>query len=162
MPTNPLPVDIRPVEPGDAAVLSALVDEFASFEHLPRPDDEAKARLWRDVTGDRPRASAFLALVDGQPAGYAIVFETYSSFIARPTLFLEDIFVRDVHRGRRVGYALFRAMAAEADRRGCCRMEWRVLHWNGRAIAFYEQLGAERHEGWHTYRLPREAFARLE
>lgn len=161
MASHPPDVTVCPATARDASLLASLVEELADFEQLPRPDAAARARLARDVTGERRRADAFLAFVGAEPAGYAIVFETYTSFAAMPALFLEDIFVREAFRGRRVGYALFRAMASEAARRGCCRMEWQVLHWNAHAIAFYERLGARRREGWHTYQLDREAFATL-
>ncbi len=102
-----------------------------------------------------PRIHAFLGEYEGFAAGYAFVFETYSSFLALPTLYLEDLFVLPAFRGKKLGYALFTAMVAEAYRRGCGRMEWSVLDWNRLAIDFYETLGAKELKEWRVYRLLR-------
>jgi GNAT superfamily N-acetyltransferase len=93
--------------------------------------------------------------------GYAFVFETYSTFLALPTLYLEDLFVLPEYRGRKAGYALFRHCAEEALRRGCGRFEWAVLDWNRPAIEFYERLGAKHLHDWLIYRLDREGMERL-
>jgi len=108
----------------------------------------------------RPR-SVLLAELDGRPVGYAAYFETYSTFLARPTLYLEDIFVLEEARGRGVGRALMGALAREAVRRGCGRMEWLVLAWNHPAMGFYERLGACRLDDWVPYRLTADDLARL-
>jgi GNAT superfamily N-acetyltransferase len=100
-----------------------------------------------------PRIQAFLGECDGVPAGYAFVFETYSSFLALPTLYLEDLFILPAFRKRKLGYALFVAMVAEAYRRGCGRMEWSVLKWNQLAIDFYGRSGAKELKEWSVYRL---------
>ncbi len=140
----------------DAAALLGLIDALADYEKLRPPDEAAKSRLTRDIFGARPRLDAFLAEVDGTPAGYTLIFETYSSFLALPTLYLEDFFVLPAYRGRKVGAALFRAMVAEARERGCGRMEWSVLGWNRLAIDFYERFGAKRLDEWQYYRLTRD------
>jgi GNAT superfamily N-acetyltransferase len=103
----------------------------------------------------------FLAEYDGRAVGYAFVFETYSSFLALPTLFLEDLFVLPEYRSKRVGYSLFTAMVAEAHRRGCGRMEWAVLDWNQLAIDFYKRFGATHLKEWQVYRLVREDMERI-
>ena len=90
---------------------------------------------------------------EGEALAYAITCETYSSFLARPTLYLEDLFVRPEARRLGIGHACFRFLAAEALRRGCGRMEWVVLDWNELAIDFYEGLGARHMREWYTYRL---------
>jgi GNAT superfamily N-acetyltransferase len=115
----------------------------------------------KDIFGDKPRLDAFLAFVDGQPAGYALVLETYSSFLALPTLYLEDIFVKVEFRGQGAGAALFREMVAEADRRGCGRMEWVVLDWNRLAQDFYAKFGSKHLNDWMTMRLVRDDFAQI-
>jgi GNAT superfamily N-acetyltransferase len=100
-------------------------------------------------------------MVDGVPAGYTFVFETYSTFLALPTLFLEDLFVLPEYRSRKAGSALFRAMVREAHDRGCGRMEWSVLDWNQLAIDFYERYGARRLREWQSYRLLRADMAQI-
>lgn len=150
----PEPVRIRPATAADGDTFLALVDALADYEELDRPTPEARARLLRDAFGAPPnRIRAFLAESDGRAVGYAITCETYSSFLALPTLYLEDLFVLPDARRLGVGSAFFRFLAAEAVRGGYGRMEWVVLAWNQLAIDFYEKLGAERLSGWHTYRL---------
>lgn len=146
-------VTIRKALPGDAPAFFALIDALADFEKLKRPSRVARSRLKRDGFGRRKRFDPWLACVNGAPVGYAIIFETYSSFLARPTLFLEDIFVLEEFRGRKIGLKLFRACVAEAKRRRCGRMEWIVLDWNTPAILFYKRYGARYMKEWHMYRL---------
>jgi GNAT superfamily N-acetyltransferase len=152
---------VRRATQADAESLWTLIDALAAYEKLEPPDAAAKERLLSDMSGNRPRFEAYLGNVDGRDVGYAFVFETYSSFLAMPTLYLEDIFVLPEWRSRKVGYTLFRAMAAEAFRRGCGRMEWAVLDWNQLAIDFYERLGARQLREWHYYRLGREELKTL-
>jgi GNAT superfamily N-acetyltransferase len=152
-------VVVRPAAAGDGAVLLDLVDGLADYEKLPRPTPDARDRLLADGFGGSPRFRVLLAFVDGRPAGYALCFDTYSSFLARPTLYLEDLFVLPDARGRGAGGALFRAVAADAVARGCGRMEWAVLRWNRLAIDFYDGLGARPLDEWQTYRLEGAALA---
>jgi len=146
---------IRKATEEDAPTIVSLIIALAEFEKLPPPDKAARERLIEDAFGPRPRFEIFLAEVEGQVVGYAFVFETYSTFLALPTLYLEDLFVLNEFRGRRVGYALFRHCAQEALRRGCGRFEWAVLDWNQHAIDFYERLGARHLHDWRIYRLDR-------
>lgn len=146
---------IRKATPADAEAVLSLVDALADYEKLKRPDADARKRLVSDMFSERPRIEAFLAEHDGKSVGYAFVFETYSSFLALPTLYLEDLFVLPEYRSKKIGYALFTAMVAEAHRRGCGRMEWTVLDWNQLAIDFYKKLGATHMKEWHLYRLLR-------
>ena len=148
-----LSITIRRAEPSDASAILALVDGLAEYEKLDPPDAEAKKRLIRDMFSTPPRIEPFLAEWEGRAAGYAFVFETYSSFLALPTLYLEDIFVLPEFRDRRIGYSLFTAMVREALRRGCGRMDWSVLTWNRLAIGFYERLGGKELSDWRVYRL---------
>ncbi len=154
-------VRVRPAAHMDAQTIISLVIELAKFEKLPPPDSEAQARLINDAFGPRPRFEVFLAEVDQQVAGYAFVFETYSTFLARPTLYLEDLFVLPEFRKRKVGYGLFRHCAEEAVKRGCGRFEWVVLDWNTDALDFYKRLGAKHLEDWQVYRLDREGLRDL-
>lgn len=152
---------IRPATASDFDHFIALVDALAGYERLEPPDAEARERLRRDGFGEEPRFRAYLAELDGRTVGYAITYHTYSSFLARPTLFLEDIFVLPEARGRGVGRAFFRYLAARAVEEGCGRMEWMVLDWNRPAIDFYERLGGRRLDEWYTYRLTRERMIEL-
>jgi len=141
--------------------LISLVEALAEYEHLPPPSPEARERLRRDALANPPRFRSLQAELDGNALGYAIYFETYSTFLALPTLYLEDIFVLPEARGQGVGGALFRECAAEAARSGCGRMEWQVLRWNDLALGFYDHLGARPlHDDWQCYRLEGEALAR--
>jgi GNAT superfamily N-acetyltransferase len=146
-------LSIRPAAASDAETFLRLIDALADYEKLDRPTPEARERLLRDGFGPAPRFQAYLAETDGRAIAYAITFETYSSFLALPTLYLEDIFVLPEARRHGVGSAMFRMLAREAVRRGCGRMEWAVLDWNQLAIDFYEKLGARRMQEWYSYRL---------
>ncbi len=157
---QPLP-RVRKATGDDAKEILRLVDGLAAYEHLEPPDAAAKERLIRDMFGDHPRLEAFLCEVDGCAAGYAFIFETYSSFLALPTLYLEDLFVLPEYRKRGAGAALFTAMVCEAHRRGCGRMEWMVLDWNSLAIGFYQRYTAAHMKEWCLYRLTREQLATL-
>jgi GNAT superfamily N-acetyltransferase len=154
-------IRIRPLGEADMDVFLTLVDAHADFEQMDRPSPEARQRLVRDGLEDPPRYAAFLAAIDGRDVGYAITFEAYSSFLARPTLFLEDIFVLDEYRGRGFGGTMFQYLVEEAVRRGCGRMEWMVQDWNDGAIRFYERRGAIQLSEWHTYRIDAETLGRL-
>jgi GNAT superfamily N-acetyltransferase len=151
-------VAVRKARHEDAPRILELVDALADYERLPRPDAGARERLLRDGFGPSPRFDLLVGERDGAPVGYALFFETYSSFLARPTLYLEDLFVHPDHRKCGLGLALFRAVATEAVRRECGRMEWAVLTWNRLAIDFYEGLGAVALEDWRTFRLTGEAL----
>jgi len=151
---------IRKASVKDSAAFLDLLVGLANFEHLEPPDQAAKRRILDDVFLKK-RASLFLATIRGKPVGYALYFYAYSSFLARPTLYLEDIFVLEAYREKGVGHALFLACAREAANQKCGRMEWSVLTWNSNAIAFYEDLGAKRLEEWYTYSLSSEALTKL-
>ncbi len=152
---------VRRAGPADATVLLNLVDQLAAYEKLPPPDAAAKERLTRDLFGSRPRIEAFLGDVGGEPAAYAIVFESYSSFLALPTLYLEDIFVLPEFRKVGLGFALFRALAEEALKRGCGRLEWMVLDWNALAIDFYKRTGAQHMKEWQLFRMTKADLERF-
>ena len=141
--------------------LFSLILALASFEKLAPPDDEAKERLRRDCFSSHPRFEAFLSFFDGKPVAYAIVFETYSSFLAKPTLYLEDIFVLPEYRKQKIGVHFFRFLASLAVERGCGRMEWKVLDWNIGAIEFYKKLGATQLNEWLPFRLTEEQLRKV-
>ncbi len=159
MPSEPA-LRVRPLAPADVPALLALIDALADYEHLPRPDADARERLSRDATATPPRFSVPLAALDGRVVGYALYFETYSTFLALPTLYLEDLFVLPEARGRGAGTALFRACAREAVRRGCGRLEWQVLAWNRLALDFYARFAAQPLDDWRPFRLTGDALRR--
>jgi len=148
-------VAVRKAKRSDAATLLQLIHGLAEYEKLPPPDPAAEKRLIKDIFSASPRLEAFLGEYQGEAAGYALVFETYSSFLALPTLYLEDIFVLPEYRHRKVGLHLFLAMVREAHRRGCGRMEWAVLDWNQLALDFYARMGARQMKEWQLFRLVR-------
>lgn len=153
---------VRSALPGDLPAVVALVRALADYEKLPAPDDDAAARLIKDATSADP---PFHLLVGEDPAGvvvaYAAYFTTYSTFLAKRSLYLEDLFVHPDARGRGLGEELLRRMAALAVDRGCARFDWTVLDWNVDAQRFYKRLGAEVMSTWWTCRLEGEALATL-
>lgn len=153
---------IRPLTPSDADAFLNLVDALADYEKLDRPTADARRRLLRDALGPEPRIWVYLLELDGGAVGYVITCETYSSFLALPTLYLEDLFVLPDARRHGLGSLAFRFLAAEALRRGCGRLEWVVLDWNQLAVDFYDKLGARRMTEWYTYRLTAEQLREIE
>jgi GNAT superfamily N-acetyltransferase len=149
---------VRKLEPADLPRLLELIDGLADYEKLARPDAAARQRLATDAIADPPRFSTLLAEIDRHVVGYAIFFFTYSTFRAKSTLYLEDVFVLPEFRSQGAGVALFRACAREAVAHGCARMEWQVLAWNTPSIEFYERLGAHHQADWLPFRLDDEAL----
>jgi GNAT superfamily N-acetyltransferase len=141
---------IRSYRPRDARALTDLVRALARYEKL-KPLTAAAARRLAADAGRRFKV--LLAEAEGRPVGYAIHFLTYSSFLARPTLYLEDLFVLPEYRRGGIGKAFFKVLLREARREGCGRMEWAVLDWNAPAHRFYRKLGARPLSDWITYRL---------
>jgi GNAT superfamily N-acetyltransferase len=134
-----------------------LIEKLAEYEKLAPPDEEAKRRLRRDCLSGRPRYQAFIGKIDDKYVSYVIFFFTYSSFLALPTLFLEDIFVLEEYRRQGVGKKMFDFLKETAKREGCGRIEFTVLKWNKSAQEFYEKNKAQRLE-WYLYRLTKENF----
>lgn len=146
--SNPI---IRAAEARDLPAVVGLVRALADFEKLEGPDDAAARRLADDFAAGR---YSLLVADDGERiVGYALFFFTYSTFLARPSLYLEDLFVHPGARGRGIGERFMRALAKEAVARGCGRFEWTVLDWNVNAQTFYKRLGAEILPGWWTCRI---------
>jgi GNAT superfamily N-acetyltransferase len=152
-------LSIRPANAGDVPILNALIHEFAEFEHLPTKATEAA--LLRDGFCESPKFRVLMAEWDGQPAGYAFFFDYYSSFEGRAGLFLEDIYVRDLYRGKGIGKALLARVAAIATQQNCFGVRWQVLDWNTPAIDFYKKLGATFLEDWKTISLDGDALEHL-
>ncbi|MEK7685874.1 MAG: GNAT family N-acetyltransferase [Verrucomicrobiota bacterium] len=157
------PLTLRRAERAEAPALLRLIVALAEFEKLPPPDADAQRRLIEDGFGARPRFEAWLAFCEGvgDPVGYAFFFEMYSSFLARPTLFLEDVFVLPAYRQRGIGGALLQQCIRIAHERGCGRMEWACLDWNTKAQEVYQKLGARQLSEWYSYRLTREGMEKV-
>jgi GNAT superfamily N-acetyltransferase len=136
----------------DAATIEGLIREMARFEKLEDQLMLTSESLERSLF-DQRKADAFLLEVDGKAAGYAIFFENFSTFEGRAGIYLEDIFIAPEFRKQGLGKALFKAVAAEAVRRDCPRLEWACLDWNHQAIEFYRSLRAQPLEEWTVYRL---------
>ncbi|CAN5897748.1 GNAT family N-acetyltransferase [soil metagenome] len=147
---------IRPAVLEDAPALLLLIIALAEFEKLEPPDAAAQKRLIEDGFGPKPRFEAWLGFVenDPEPVAYAIFFETYSSFLARPSLYIEDIFVLPQYRKLGIGAALLKKAVELAQSRQCGRVEWTALDWNTNAQCVYEEkLGARRMSEWYLYRM---------
>lgn len=152
-------VRIRKSRPADSKKFIRLVHELAKFERLQPPSPAGSRRLADDVF-KRKRIRLLVAEQGKELVGYALYFFTYSSFLAKPSLYLEDLFVLEEYRKKGVGLALFRRCVDEAIATGCGRMEWAVLTWNEKAIGFYERLGAKRLSDWYVYRLDQEGLSK--
>ncbi len=151
---------IRKGKTTDAEQFIHLVLELARFERLAPPSEDGRKRLLDDVF-KRKRIKLFVAGDGKKLVGYALYFYTYSSFVAKPSLYLEDLFVLEEFRKHGLGFALFRRCVDEALRQGCGRMEWAVLTWNEKALRFYEKLGARQMSDWYVYRLDEEGLGRV-
>ncbi len=155
-------IRIMKAEREDVPELQRLIKALADFEKLEPPTQDAQARFLEDgwsLEGKEPKFTAWLAKVQGSDeksneyAGYAITFFTYSSFLARPTLYLEDIFILPAYRKQGIGTMLMGRLIQEAKERDCGRMEWVVLDWNVNAQEFYQKFGAGRQTEWLPYRM---------
>lgn len=152
------PLTIRRARPGDEATVLGFIRALADYEKLAHEVVATEASLGEHLFGRRPYAEVLLADADGAPVGFALYFFTFSTFLAKPTLYLEDLFVLPEARGRGFGEALLRALAALAIERGCGRMEWSVLDWNEPALRFYRRLGATPMDAWTVQRLTGDAL----
>ena len=148
---------IRRVDAETVDDFLGLINKLAEYEKLVPPDEKAKERLRSDCLSDKPKFQALVGSIGGRCVSYMIYFFTYSSFLALPTLFLEDIFVLEEFRRQGIGKKMFDHCKQIARQEGCGRIEFTVLTWNKPAQAFYEKNGVERLE-WFFYRLTREDF----
>ncbi len=146
-------ISLRPAEENDIGIIHEFIQELADFERLSHEVVATEALLQQFLFGERPVAEAIIAEYEGTPAGFALFFYTFSTFLARPGLYLEDLFVRPDLRGKGIGNALLRYVSDLAVERDCGRVEWSVLDWNQSAIQFYEKLGAAPMAEWTVYRL---------
>ena len=153
-------IEVRLARPDDAALVLQFIRQLAEYEKLSHQVVATEAQLRQTLFGARPAAEALIAELDGVPAGFALFFHNYSTFLARPGIYLEDLFVSPAFRRQGVGRALFTRVARLAVERQCGRFEWSVLDWNAPAIAFYRSLGAEPLSDWTIFRLTGEALDR--
>lgn len=154
-------ISLRPAAREDVPVVARLIRALAEYERLSHECFADEAALEAHLFGPRPYAEVLIADVDGEPAGFALFFHNYSTFLAKPGLYLEDLFVVPGRRGLGLGKRLLAALASLAVERGCGRLEWSVLKWNTPAIGFYERLGAVPMEEWQVYRLTGEPLLAL-
>jgi GNAT superfamily N-acetyltransferase len=152
---------VSPATPADVPTILSLIRELAEYEKLLDKVVATEQRLRQTLFGPRPYADVLIARLDGRPVGYALFFHNYSTFLAQPGVYLEDVYVRPASRGRGVGKALLREVARVARDRGCGRLEWSVLNWNQPSIDFYLSLGARPMDEWTMYRLDELAIAKL-
>jgi GNAT superfamily N-acetyltransferase len=146
-------LNIRPATAADAATIASLVRELADYEKLLHEARATAEDFVRELTAANPVIRVLLAEYDGEPAGFALYFFNFSTFVGRPGLYLEDLFVRPAVRQHGIGRALLRALARIARDRGCGRMEWAVLDWNEPALKFYKSLEARQMKEWIIHRL---------
>lgn len=151
-------LQIRKAEASDVPTILSLIRELAAYEKEPAAVVATEEGLLRDGFGGAPRFRVLLASWEGEPAGFAFYFFSYSTWRGSPVLYLEDVFVKPEHRRRGVGLALMRSLAKSAVEGGCERFVWQVLDWNEPAIKFYESIGARALPEWVTMRLEGEAL----
>lgn len=152
---------IRAATADDVPLLLSLIRALADYEKLGHEVVADEAGLRAHLFGTRRYAEALIAEVDGVAAGFALFFHNFSTFLGRPGIYLEDLFVRPAHRGRGIGKRLLKAVAKVGVERGCGRYEWAVLDWNEPAIRFYESLGAEMKREWIVHRVSGPALRAL-
>ncbi|RMH38644.1 MAG: GNAT family N-acetyltransferase [Gammaproteobacteria bacterium] len=150
---------IREATVKDVAVIHQFIQELADYEQLSDEVTATISQLENTLFGETSVAHVLIAEQDNEPVGFALYFFNYSTFLAKPGIYLEDLYVRPKFRGRGVGTALLKKLAAIANERGCGRLEWSVLKWNKPAIDFYEKIGARPMDEWVTYRLAGKALS---
>ena len=154
-------IRIRTATKDDVPVVAELIRGLARYEKLEHEVVMTEDLLAAGLFGERPYAEVLLAVDEDRPVGFALFFHNFSTFLGRPGLYLEDLFVVPEDRGSGIGHALLEHLARLAVDRGCGRLEWAVLDWNRDAIAFYERLGARPNSDWTVYRLTGEALTTL-
>jgi GNAT superfamily N-acetyltransferase len=156
-----LGVTIRKATENDVPIILELIRALAEYERLLDSVTATEDKLRETLFGSRSTAEVVLAFVHEECAGFALFFPNYSTFLAQPGIYLEDLYVKEPFRGRGVGFALLRHLAKLAQERGCGRVEWEVLDWNEPSIRFYKKIGAVPMDDWTKYRLTGEALRKL-
>jgi GNAT superfamily N-acetyltransferase len=152
---------IRPADMADVPIILQLIRDLATYERAPNEVTATEQQLADVLFGEKPRAEVALAFEEDIPVGFAVFFHNFSTWLGRPGLYLEDLFVKPDARGKGYGRALLVYLAKLARDRGCGRMEWAVLNWNEPAIEFYRKLSAKPMDEWTVYRLTGDEISRL-
>ena len=152
---------IRPAEIADVPIILQLIRDLATYERAPGDVTATEEQLRKVLFGAKPAAEVVIGLENETPVGFAVFFHNFSTWLGRPGLYLEDLFVKPEKRGRGYGRALLVHLAKIARERDCGRMEWAVLDWNEPAIQFYGKLGAKPMDEWTVFRLTREGISGL-
>jgi GNAT superfamily N-acetyltransferase len=158
---RPNQFEIRPAQMEDVPIILELIRDLATYERAPNEVTATEEQLVDVLFGERPVAEVLLAFEGQSPVGFAVFFYNFSTWLGRPGLYLEDLFVKPEKRGKGYGRALLIELAKIARDRKCGRMEWAVLDWNEPAINFYRALGAKPMDEWTVFRLTRDGIARL-
>jgi GNAT superfamily N-acetyltransferase len=153
--------EIRPATEDDVPIILSLIRELAAYERLSHEVVATEGLLRESLFGERRGAEVLIACCKGAPAGFALFFHSFSTFLGRPGIYLEDLYVKPKFRGRGIGRALLAHLARLAKERGCGRLEWSVLDWNEPAIKLYKSIGAVPMDEWTVYRLTGEALETL-
>ena len=159
--TAPQLLSIRPASELDVPIILRFIQKLADYEKLSHEVVATEAGLRHYLFGARPMAEVSLAYWAGEAVGFALFFHNFSTFLGRPGIYLEDLFVEPEHRGKGIGKALLVHLARLAMERGCGRLEWSVLDWNEPSIQFYRKLGAIAKDDWTIYRVTGDALQRL-
>lgn len=154
-------LSIRSATRADVSLILALIKELAEYERLTHEVIATEAHLSQWLFGPTPKAEVIIGEVQGEPCGFALFFHNFSTFLAKPGIYLEDLYVKPDKRGLGLGEALLRHLAEIAVERGCGRLEWAVLDWNEPAIGFYQRLGAKAMDEWTVYRVTGDSLAQL-
>jgi GNAT superfamily N-acetyltransferase len=154
-------LQIRRAAVDDVPLIMQLIRELAEYERAPNDVVATEPQLREVLFGEKPSAEVLLAFASDQPVGFAVYFFNFSTWLGRPGLYLEDLFVKPEVRGKGYGRALLTRLAQIAQERGCGRMEWAVLTWNEPAIQFYRKLGAKPMDEWTVFRLTSDGIAAL-
>jgi GNAT superfamily N-acetyltransferase len=154
-------IRIVPAVEADVNSILGLIRDLAEYEKLIDLVTATEDKLRETLFGERPAAEALMAYYEGECAGFALFFPNYSTFLAQPGIYLEDLYVKPHLRGKGIGFALLRRLATVAVERGCGRLEWEVLDWNEPSIRFYKRIGAAPMDEWTRFRLTGETLVRL-
>ena len=154
-------ISIRKAEKGDEALILGFIRELAAYEKLAHEAVATPADLTHTLFCEDPKVFALIAELEGEPVGFALYFFSFSTFLGKHGIYLEDLYVKEAYRGGGAGKALLAALARIAKQNDCGRLEWSVLDWNAPSIAFYKSLGAEPMDEWTAYRLTGDALEAL-
>jgi GNAT superfamily N-acetyltransferase len=159
--TQPAGLKISAATAADVPLILSLINELADYEKLRHESVATEASIHKALFGPKPSAEAVIARFEAEPAGFALFFHNFSTFLGKPGLYLEDLYVRPTYRGRAIGKSLLSYLAALALERDCGRFQWQGRDWNKPSRDFYERLGAQADGAWVNYRMTGEALRRL-